>query len=63
VKNDLNYLCLAWRLVKRGYGASSPNPMVGAVLVKAGKIIGLGEQSDDPQPFDAKQFPQALFAE
>jgi signal recognition particle GTPase len=37
--------------------------MVGAVLVKAGKIIGLGEQSDDPQPFDAKQFPQALFAE
>ena len=27
------------------------------------KFIGLGEQPDDLQPFDAKQFAQALFEE
>jgi diaminohydroxyphosphoribosylaminopyrimidine deaminase/5-amino-6-(5-phosphoribosylamino)uracil reductase len=32
----------AVRLAKRGLGATSPNPMVGAVLVKGGKIIGRG---------------------
>jgi diaminohydroxyphosphoribosylaminopyrimidine deaminase/5-amino-6-(5-phosphoribosylamino)uracil reductase len=35
-------MLLALRLAKRGYGATSPNPMVGAVLVKGGKIIGRG---------------------
>ncbi len=33
---------LAIGLARRGYGTTSPNPMVGAVLVKAGKIIGRG---------------------
>ncbi|MSU57937.1 MAG: bifunctional diaminohydroxyphosphoribosylaminopyrimidine deaminase/5-amino-6-(5-phosphoribosylamino)uracil reductase RibD [Pedosphaera sp.] len=33
---------LALRLARRGYGQTSPNPMVGAVLVKSGKIIGRG---------------------
>jgi len=33
---------LALRLARRGYGATSPNPLVGAVLVKGGKIIGHG---------------------
>jgi diaminohydroxyphosphoribosylaminopyrimidine deaminase/5-amino-6-(5-phosphoribosylamino)uracil reductase len=33
---------LALRFARRGYGATSPNPMVGAVLVKGGKIIGRG---------------------
>ncbi len=33
---------LALRLARRGYGATSPNPMVGAVLVKGGKVIGRG---------------------
>jgi diaminohydroxyphosphoribosylaminopyrimidine deaminase/5-amino-6-(5-phosphoribosylamino)uracil reductase len=42
VKNDLKYLCLALRLAQRGYGTTSPNPMVGAVLVKGEKIIGRG---------------------
>src|SRR5262245_66143327 len=31
-------LGLAWR----GYGTTSPNPMVGALLVKHGRIIGRG---------------------
>ena len=33
---------LALRLARRGRGATSPNPMVGAVLVKNGNIIGQG---------------------
>ena len=33
---------LALRLARRGYGVTSPNPMVGAVLVKGGKVIGRG---------------------
>src|SRR5579859_3549275 len=40
--SDLDYMRLALRLAKRGYGTTSPNPMVGAVLVKRGKIIGRG---------------------
>src|SRR5258706_1905485 len=33
---------LALQLARRGYGHTSPNPTVGALLVKAGKIIGRG---------------------
>jgi len=33
---------VALRLAARGFGATSPNPMVGAILVKGGKIIGRG---------------------
>lgn len=33
---------LALRLARRGLGMTSPNPMVGAVLVKRGQIIGRG---------------------
>jgi diaminohydroxyphosphoribosylaminopyrimidine deaminase / 5-amino-6-(5-phosphoribosylamino)uracil reductase len=36
------FMRLALRLARRGYGTTSPNPMVGAVLVKRGKIIGRG---------------------
>lgn len=32
----------ALRLARRGYGHTSPNPMVGAVVVKAGRILGRG---------------------
>jgi diaminohydroxyphosphoribosylaminopyrimidine deaminase / 5-amino-6-(5-phosphoribosylamino)uracil reductase len=40
--SDAHFMRLALRLARRGYGATSPNPMVGAVLVKGGKIIGRG---------------------
>ena len=40
--NDADFMRLALRLARRGYGTTSPNPMVGAVLVKGGKIIGRG---------------------
>ncbi len=33
---------LALRLAARGYGTTSPNPMVGAILVKKGQVIGRG---------------------
>jgi diaminohydroxyphosphoribosylaminopyrimidine deaminase/5-amino-6-(5-phosphoribosylamino)uracil reductase len=35
-------MLLALRLARRGYGTTSPNPMVGAVLVKGGRIVGRG---------------------
>ncbi|MGA2029049.1 MAG: bifunctional diaminohydroxyphosphoribosylaminopyrimidine deaminase/5-amino-6-(5-phosphoribosylamino)uracil reductase RibD [Verrucomicrobiota bacterium] len=38
----LRWMQAALRLALRGYGTTSPNPMVGAVLVKGGKIIGCG---------------------
>jgi diaminohydroxyphosphoribosylaminopyrimidine deaminase/5-amino-6-(5-phosphoribosylamino)uracil reductase len=40
--DSLKYMRLALRLARRGYGLTSPNPMVGAVLVKSGKTIGRG---------------------
>src|SRR4051794_18006080 len=40
--SDAQFLRLALRLARRGYGVTSPNPMVGAVLVRSGKIIGRG---------------------
>ena len=39
---DLNYMRHALELAKRGVGHVSPNPMVGAVIVKDGRIIGEG---------------------
>ncbi len=45
---------------------TSKGGMVVAIQKELGlpiKFIGLGEQPDDLQPFDAKQFAQALFAE
>ena len=40
-------------------GKESSSVKVGLTI----KFIGLGEQPDDLQPFDAKQFAQALFEE
>lgn len=38
----LKFMELALKLAKKGEGMTSPNPLVGAVLVKNGKIIGKG---------------------
>jgi diaminohydroxyphosphoribosylaminopyrimidine deaminase / 5-amino-6-(5-phosphoribosylamino)uracil reductase len=40
--SDAHFMRLAVHLGQRGYGTTSPNPMVGAVLVKQGQIIGQG---------------------
>jgi diaminohydroxyphosphoribosylaminopyrimidine deaminase/5-amino-6-(5-phosphoribosylamino)uracil reductase len=42
VRNDLKFMRLALSLARRAYGQTSPNPMVGAVLVKGDRIIGYG---------------------
>ncbi len=39
---DIEYMRRALELAKRGAGHVSPNPMVGAVIVKDGRIIGEG---------------------
>ena len=39
---DQDYMALALDLARKGAGWTSPNPMVGAVLVKQGRIIGQG---------------------
>jgi len=41
-KNDEYYMRLAFKLALKAKGKTSPNPLVGAVAVKAGKIIGQG---------------------
>lgn len=40
--NDDKYMELALALAKRGMGHVNPNPMVGAVIVKNGSVIGQG---------------------
>ncbi len=40
--NDLDYMKLALALAERGEGMDHPNPMVGAVIVKEGRVIGQG---------------------
>ena len=39
---DEQFMVQALRLAKRAYGQTSPNPMVGAVLVQDGEVIGRG---------------------
>lgn len=39
---DEKYMRLALRLARRGVGKVSPNPMVGAVIMKDGRVIGQG---------------------
>ena len=40
--NDEDYMRLALQLAEKGRGWTAPNPMVGAVIVKNGQIIGQG---------------------
>jgi diaminohydroxyphosphoribosylaminopyrimidine deaminase/5-amino-6-(5-phosphoribosylamino)uracil reductase len=41
-ERDADYLERAWHLAERGRGRTSPNPVVGAVIVKDGEVIGEG---------------------
>ncbi len=41
-KDNLEYMKMALELAKKGIGGVNPNPLVGAVVVKEGKIIGKG---------------------
>ncbi|HMJ89080.1 MAG TPA: bifunctional diaminohydroxyphosphoribosylaminopyrimidine deaminase/5-amino-6-(5-phosphoribosylamino)uracil reductase RibD, partial [Candidatus Acidoferrum sp.] len=44
------FMHVALRLAVRAFGQTSPNPMVGAVLVKRGEIIGRGWHHGSGQP-------------
>lgn len=39
---DIKFMRLALRLAKKGQGLTNPNPMVGAVVVKDGEVVGRG---------------------
>ena len=41
-QEDIEYMRRAIELAERGVGFTNPNPMVGAVIVKGGKVIGEG---------------------
>lgn len=41
-KEDEKFMGIALKLAEKGEGYTSPNPMVGALIVKEGKIIGEG---------------------
>ena len=47
---DRDYMATALSLAERGVGWASPNPMVGAVIVKDGRIIGQGWHEKCGQP-------------
>lgn len=42
LKKDIKFMRLALSLAEKGRGRTSPNPMVGAVVVKNNKILGTG---------------------
>lgn len=48
--SDVNYMQLALQLARKGCGWVTPNPMVGAVIVKDGEIIGQGWHEKYGQP-------------
>jgi diaminohydroxyphosphoribosylaminopyrimidine deaminase / 5-amino-6-(5-phosphoribosylamino)uracil reductase len=47
---DLSYMRAALMLARRANGNTSPNPMVGAILVKQGRVIGKGWHHRAGQP-------------
>jgi diaminohydroxyphosphoribosylaminopyrimidine deaminase/5-amino-6-(5-phosphoribosylamino)uracil reductase len=47
---DIHFMRRALALAKRGLGKASPNPMVGAVIVRNGKIVGSGYHHGPGQP-------------
>jgi diaminohydroxyphosphoribosylaminopyrimidine deaminase/5-amino-6-(5-phosphoribosylamino)uracil reductase len=46
----LHFMTLALRLAVKGRGKTSPNPMVGALVVKNGRIVGRGYHHGPGQP-------------
>ena len=39
---DAAYMRRALRLAERGWGRTAPNPLVGAVVVRDGRVVGEG---------------------
>ena len=47
---DLRFMRLAWREAAGGIGHASPNPAVGAVIVRAGRVLSRGYHHAAGQP-------------
>ncbi|MBC7363768.1 MAG: bifunctional diaminohydroxyphosphoribosylaminopyrimidine deaminase/5-amino-6-(5-phosphoribosylamino)uracil reductase RibD [Candidatus Aminicenantes bacterium] len=47
---DLSYMEMAFSLARKARGRTSPNPCVGAVIVKDGRIVGWGYHQEAGQP-------------
>lgn len=58
--NDGYYMRRCVELARKAIGCTSPNPMVGCVIVKDGKIVGEGFHPKAGQPH-AEVFLQLLF--
>lgn len=67
MKNEIHqkYIKLCFELAARGKGYVSPNPLVGAVIVKHGKIIGKGYHTGDRkiQTVNELELTKFLFTE
>ncbi len=50
MSSDLNFMRLALREAKKGLGCTSPNPAVGAVVVKNGQVVGKGYHQRAGEP-------------
>ena len=48
--DDEHFMKMALDLAKKGEGFTSPNPMVGAVIVKNGRVIGKGYHQAAGEP-------------
>lgn len=48
--SDADFIRLALRLAAKAQGATHPNPMVGAVVVRAGRVVGRGFHHRAGQP-------------
>ena len=48
--DDMHYMEMALELAQKGQGFTSPNPMVGAVVVKDGRVMGSGYHHAAGQP-------------
>ena len=59
-ENDEKFMRLALREAKRGVGRTSPNPAVGAVIVKAGRVIAKGWHKQAGKPHAELEAIRAL---
>ncbi len=48
--DDTEYMKQVLELAKKGYGLTSPNPMVGAIVVKNGHVVGRGYHRKAGEP-------------
>ena len=57
---DARWMGVALNLAKRGLGRVAPNPAVGCVLVKGGRVVGRGWTADGGRPHaEARALDQA----